>query len=183
MRKFCNLILFQLCVQRNWTLVFEKQQYNYFLYSTVNKGWDCWIAWWASSASPSLIWCTIVRAKGELALSDRQNLPIIQSNNPATYKPCNKENSIVSILCCIYLINFSDLSLSVVYFDQLFVRWVFVYFHQLLSAHHTLLYLITIKVVLLLQPDFFFEKQMELCRKLYGLESLFKIISRKGICK
>ena len=44
-----------------------------------------------------------------------------------------------------YLINFSDLSSSVVYFDQLFLCWVIVYSDQLLGAHHTLLYLITIQ--------------------------------------
>ena len=43
-----------------------------------------------------------------------------------------------------YLINFSDLSSSVVYFNQLFVCWVIVYSDQLLGAHHTLIYLIRI---------------------------------------
>ena len=43
-----------------------------------------------------------------------------------------------TFFCCINLINFSDLSSSVVYFDQLFVCWVVVYSDQLLGASHTL---------------------------------------------
>ena len=67
---------------------------------------------------------------------------------------CWSSNSLlvlhVYILCCIYLNHFSDLSLSVVYFEQLFVYWVVVYSDQLLGARNTLLYLITITRLLCL---------------------------------
>ena len=57
--------------------------------------------------------------------------------------PVTDQTSVIFYVA-FYFFSFSDFSLSVVYFNQLFVCSVVVYSDQLLGAHHTLLYLITI---------------------------------------